>query len=447
MIILFFSLIVFAVSFIHGNAYGLWIPNSPDVLFEQSQTIFVGNITSVNVLEFEKSSTSIIEENGTEKPVIEYYTLSLDQYTVSVEEFLKGPQNSSTMKVLQPTTSIPGRIIPIGGFAVGDRVVFYLEKIDKENTYSPESFKIPKICDAQSVLSAPRITLFNSFKMMQNGVQLEDNFTAGIPIQFVYDIDTNTLEETRYDFLVGINRIIDNKANPIFKKQIPTKSNQCEWIASAKWEITPTAGKHSMAIQITKEDGSGGTGISTKFFVMENSGISKMPPLKQLKSGIVIDEIECRQDLVLIQKNNGLPACVSTMTKEKLIQRKWAVDFPIKYIIDYDYWGKTYLVYHTMCAHIGVWEKTEEDIQNRNIWTMTDVDLKTIPIIKSMIEYNSLGLYSSSEYPITSTVVSDDIQNQYRESFGDIAKSRSDIDGDSVFWYDGKYYDVDFSIC
>ena len=49
-----------------------------------------------------------------------------------------------------------------------------------------------------------------------------------------------------------------------------------------------------------------------------------MPPLKQSRMGIPIDEIECRNDLVLIQKYNGSLACVKPKTAEKLIERGWA---------------------------------------------------------------------------------------------------------------------------
>ena len=117
----YFTILMLLVGFVGfsiivDDVYGLVIPLSTEELLEQSQTIFVGNITSVNVLEFEKPSTYYTEEDGIEKQVIEKYTLSLDEYTVSVEEFVKNPQNLTTLKVRQPTTSIPGQIIPYGGF-------------------------------------------------------------------------------------------------------------------------------------------------------------------------------------------------------------------------------------------------------------------------------------------------------------------------------------------
>jgi hypothetical protein len=47
------------------------------------------------------------------------------------------------------------------------------------------------------------------------------------------------------------------------------------------------------------------------------------PPLKQFKSGIPIEEIKCKENLQLIIKNNGNPACVKTDSLEKLYLRGW----------------------------------------------------------------------------------------------------------------------------
>ena len=46
-------------------------------------------------------------------------------------------------------------------------------------------------------------------------------------------------------------------------------------------------------------------------------------PLKQFESGIPSDEIQCNDNLVLIQKHEDFPACVTPETKEKLIERGW----------------------------------------------------------------------------------------------------------------------------
>jgi uncharacterized Zn finger protein len=47
-----------------------------------------------------------------------------------------------------------------------------------------------------------------------------------------------------------------------------------------------------------------------------------LPPLKQVKLG---QEPSCKENLVLITKYNGAPACVKPETREKLIERGWTL--------------------------------------------------------------------------------------------------------------------------
>lgn len=47
-------------------------------------------------------------------------------------------------------------------------------------------------------------------------------------------------------------------------------------------------------------------------------------PLQQLKSGVPVDEIRCKENLVLIQKHDDSPACVFIGTYSKLVERGWA---------------------------------------------------------------------------------------------------------------------------
>ena len=49
----------------------------------------------------------------------------------------------------------------------------------------------------------------------------------------------------------------------------------------------------------------------------------RTPTLKLFKTGYDIDQIECKENLFLIQKHDGSPACVTLQTKEKLLERGW----------------------------------------------------------------------------------------------------------------------------
>ena len=57
----------------------------------------------------------------------------------------------------------------------------------------------------------------------------------------------------------------------------------------------------------------------------ESKDGTTLAPLKQLNSGILPLDIECKKELILIFKiSDGSPACVKPETKEKLIDRGWA---------------------------------------------------------------------------------------------------------------------------
>jgi len=51
--------------------------------------------------------------------------------------------------------------------------------------------------------------------------------------------------------------------------------------------------------------------------------LKELSPLKQIKSGISIDEIRCKESLTLVTKHDGSPACVKSSTIPKLIERGW----------------------------------------------------------------------------------------------------------------------------
>jgi hypothetical protein len=49
----------------------------------------------------------------------------------------------------------------------------------------------------------------------------------------------------------------------------------------------------------------------------------KVSPLKQFRLGISLNEIQCKESLTLVAKHDGSPACVTSETKIKLIERGW----------------------------------------------------------------------------------------------------------------------------
>lgn len=57
-----------------------------------------------------------------------------------------------------------------------------------------------------------------------------------------------------------------------------------------------------------------------------------VPPLMQFNSGISLNEIQCKENLILLQKYDGSPACVTNDTSRKLVERGWATcDYQVKF--------------------------------------------------------------------------------------------------------------------
>jgi hypothetical protein len=301
MVLVLFTASLFAVN----PAFGIWLPQSSEDLLEESQVIVVGTITSVNELELEQPI-----HNDDFSPI-------LDEYTITVEEFVKNPQDADTITVRQPTESIPGRLFPFGGFEMGDRVLFYIKSFDGINTYSKESFLIPKQCDTSSVIHKPRI-IGSDYTMMQYGVEKKDNFVANHPIQFTDKRDMGTLYGASSEYRVFISKQVGNIFNDVVLSQtIEAGVQPCEWLSIAEWEFTPDAGNYMLNVRIYENENN--FSIGNKFF-----SVFVEPPLKQLKSRVLVDEIQCNDPLVLVMKNNGSPACVTPETQEKLIERGWA---------------------------------------------------------------------------------------------------------------------------
>lgn len=282
-----------------NSAYGMWFPLSPESLIEKSRTIFVGTITEITPVDFEYQST--IARDGTIKDSVGPEIITLEEYTVDVEEFLKNPQDSDTVKVLRATVGgVPSGPAKISGFEIGDRVLFYLPNNEThfEGQYMPESFKIPKQCDAKTVLEKPKIKGANDFRMIQDGITIKNNFTANKKIQFVFDKDLRTLNGSGFTVDVVISKVLDNKEHQtILEESIHAESQSCEWIATAQWDFIPTAGGYAMWMSYAKDGDSGRSTSSSGFSVVENTTID-LPPLviwnkhHAILDGMIVEKIQ-----------------------------------------------------------------------------------------------------------------------------------------------------------
>lgn len=69
----------------------------------------------------------------------------------------------------------------------------------------------------------------------------------------------------------------------------------------------------------------GFVGKTNGYSFLVSADLKELSPLKQIKFGISIYEIQCKEEFaVAVKKSNGNPACVKPETKTKLIERGWA---------------------------------------------------------------------------------------------------------------------------
>lgn len=123
-----------------------------------------------------------------------------------------------------------------------------------------------------------------------------------------------------------------------------------------------------------------------------------LSPLKQIKSGVPIDEIECKDGLVLVTKNNDSPACVTESTKKKLIERGWTATKITKPV------SNNYNPYEIRCSS-GVipyipknWHETEkqpsdEQWENLGLHLMKDEFYKQLKQQNIIFEPACFGIY------------------------------------------------------
>lgn len=311
LLILIILLVLLAPAMNNTNA--VWLARSAQELWDGSYTILVGKIVSVNSHSFEKSTQNIQVKHGQQIPVTENYTLNLDEYSVKVEKYLKNPQVADLLKLQQPTDSLPGRIVPIGSFSVDNRVLFYVYKNnlqDKEYLeYAPESFVLPETCDADKLAKQPRLH-GTDLQIRQGDNTNTSEFRVGKEISFKLTVGNDNLAYSQKNQTIKIN-------DEIIKPTI--KSEKCVWNSIFEWTYTPIKnGKYKLEISSTD-----GESLLNPFTVKETNSI--LTPLKQHKSGIVAEDVKCKEGMQLVIKaKDGSPACVKESSVTKLVVWGWA---------------------------------------------------------------------------------------------------------------------------
>jgi len=292
--LIFLSLIlVFLISGI-SIAYGMLVGDGR----EESDVILVGKVISFT-------------ENQT----------ALDtNYVVQVEEYLKFPKNYDTTKHVITITS-PGlrqyddptrTVIYPKLFNVGDRVLFLLYLEDGKLSESLWSLVTTSSCTPKQLLE--EMYGANGLSFSQNNQS--EHFYTYQPIDLTYYGYNKDLITEKKDFEF---KVIVPKTGQIISEKRVLDFQECKRTTSTSWSFTPViAGRYTFLATLGNNDG--GSEAFSGFLIEDylNS------PLKQFKSGIPAEEIKCKENLIIILKKNGNPACVKPLTAEKLIERRWA---------------------------------------------------------------------------------------------------------------------------
>jgi len=108
-----------------------------------------------------------------------------------------------------------------------------------------------------------------------------------------------------------------------------------DWMESKKQELLSAIKSKSLASWLALTVNGTNTNVHDYYYYMgevpNRYGVKVnqafagwYPPLKQMSVGMASDDLFCRENLSLIFKKNGSPACVTYPTGEKLVKRGWA---------------------------------------------------------------------------------------------------------------------------
>ena len=241
--------------------------------------------------------------------VIEANTLSANntQYNVAVEKYLKNEKPFDLITVLgygirkEITNQFQENYFNQPFFGKGDRVFLYLNQKDGQYVISPFSFMISR----GDMLHSPDSATIRPGK---NNYYGNENITILGVIEKGY-MYTSAAE---YGANSTVSIVVSNPNHERYLADKIDVNPDGSFIYQFKIK-----GKLGIAGDYEAEIDIGSAGYGTTFSYIAN-------PLNQFMSGIDATGVKCNQDLQLVLKLDGTPACVKPNTAQKLIERGWA---------------------------------------------------------------------------------------------------------------------------
>ena len=233
------------------------------------------------------------------------------QYNIKVDEYLKGKTSFDMVAALldgMVPADFPADLLDYYNkpyFENGNQVLVYLKNDGGTYKMSPYSFTIKK----PTVVGPP--TIIHSTGPQDHFLSQGDEIIISGMIKkgYLYDLGKSGIDSSF---------------------QLSVLSKEGKQIESKKLTVSPD-GSYAFVFQdngearipgtyswnITYENGR----MGGEFVVVVDSEI--WTPLKQFKSGVSFGEIQCKENLILVEKYDGFPACVKPETERRLTERGW----------------------------------------------------------------------------------------------------------------------------
>ncbi|MGI0075206.1 MAG: hypothetical protein ACREA5_04605, partial [Nitrosotalea sp.] len=273
---------------------------SPQDLYKQSDMVFYGKVIS--------------KQAG---PGPDY-----DYYQVTVNTYFKNPQTSESITVAGHKQDNATHM-SYPQFQVGDKAIFYINKLDGINTISPYSqiagdgcdihaFLGPGLVQGEPIIRDPGHPLMLT---NENGL-ISGPFLTNHPVFPRYEILNNNPFSKNFTIEVSIEDQNDTSIT-FYKKQI-LELGACEYTGDAlKWSVVPTkSGIYSVNVNVDGQFRLGDGFPVTDANPVNNQNLQVvLSPLEQFRSGINTADVTCKQGLQLVLKTeDASPACVTPQT-------------------------------------------------------------------------------------------------------------------------------------
>ncbi|MCE9651490.1 MAG: hypothetical protein K8Q89_00260 [Nitrosarchaeum sp.] len=286
--------IVFTVVF-SSSAYGLVMPMTAQEVLDGFDLILLGTVTD------KKQS----EGNA---PV----------YTIGIEEIVKKSDSFGIPKSVLAIGCNPNRGhigTPCPSYEIGDRGLFLLAGTKDNYEVSFYSQVSEPHCTSEQFLANYRGLEYGFFWTQD---EQSKTFFTGKPIDMHYNVNNRDMKEKEYSVIFSAysgkfsySDIVNGTVNECVGSKIVTAS------------FVPTV----MGVYGFNAGSEGAYGMS----IIDYGST----PLKQHKAGVHGQDTWCRDDFILILKNDNTkptfdnyPACVTKDTAAKLIERNWGFVLP-----------------------------------------------------------------------------------------------------------------------